>query len=344
MKLPEIFQDTETYRAAFAQGLWSIVQQESLGAFILALANATYDAKIWHVLEPSLKQRFQEHSAKVRQALLDGCFQDHAPDDMLVFLKLMAVGLDELQSSSFREAGAFQVQYNHLRAFRPPRMSNAVVTELLEPFDERGFHFNKPFLKSEMLWHGRIGGRDCAILYNKFPFADLHGLLVVDGKAGNPQYLDEAAHLHLWELCDKLGSHLPGVGFGYNGRGAYSSVNHQHFQMYVQDEGRYPIESPHWQHNGGEAPYPLATQVATSAADAWQQIDGLHQKNCTYNLLYRPGLVYITPRRFQGSYTHSNWTGGFAWAEVAGSITTFNAADYHALTETMVAEEMARMR
>ena len=35
-----------------------------------------------------------------------------------------------------------------------------------------------------------------------------------------------------------------------------------------------------------------------------KRIEELHAGNITYNLLYRPGLVYIVPRAMQGSYEH----------------------------------------
>ena len=69
----------------------------------------------------------------------------------------------------------------------------------------------------------------------------------------------------------------------------------------------------------------------------------LHLADIAYNLLYRPGRVYLVPRAMQGSYLHSRWTSGFAWSELAGSITTSDAAVFERLCEADVADEFARL-
>ena len=76
---------------------------------------------------------------------------------------------------------------------------------------------------------------------------------------------------------------------------------------------------------------------------AWRAIARLHECNQAYNLLYRPGCLYLLPRRLQGDYTHSPWTSGFAWSELAGSITTFNREDFEGLDERAIRAEMARL-
>jgi len=340
--LPAPFHDTREYRDAFTKGLCETLKHDQLGSYILVLANATYDEEVHHVLKPSLEKRFEELSAILTRYLKEGRPLDHTTDDLLVFLKLMAVGFDQLQMSAFRQAGPWQVQYNQLRSFRPARMSNDVVHDLFKPFDEEGFHFSKSFLQNEIMWRGSLNGQECSLLYNKFPFASLHGLLVVEPRQHRPQFLDQDIHAYMWQLTDQLGNKMPGVGFGYNARGAYSSVNHQHFQMYIQ-ERLYPIEQPVWTHSGGGMDYPLPCQRLTDMHEAWKVLDELHESNRAYNLLYRPGELYLTPRIMQGSYKHSEWTSGFAWAEVAGAVTTFRGCDYAKLEEQQITTELKKL-
>lgn len=339
--LPSLFRDMEAWRTAFVRGLDEMLAQEQLGSFILVLANAVYAPAIHAQLRPRLARRFTEFSGRYRELLAGGRPLPAAPDDLLVLLKLMVVGFDALQPTVARALGVFEVQFNHLRAFRPPRMTDAVVDGVYRPFDDHGFHFNKPFLMREVLWEGRIDGRHMRWLYNKFPFAPWHSLLVIEPAQERPQWLDAADVEVVWQLARRLAPGLPGVGFGYNAYGAYASVNHQHFQMFVRDVGRYPVESMRWRHNGGGHDYPSDCIRCDDMATLEHILADLHAANRTYNLLLRPGCCYVLPRALQGSYRHSAWTGGFAWAELAGSLTTFNRDDYEAVTEAMLHAEYA---
>lgn len=340
-----LFNDPESYRRGFVDGLARMLaEHEGLGVFILVLANATFDPLIYRGLREPLRQRYQLLSDRLQRQLAGGTPVSEAPDDLVVFLKLMAVGFEQLHLTEFRSAGPWQLQFNHLRGFRPPRMSDAVVEQTFARFDPSGFHFNKPFLRKEVLWEGELGGRVCRVLYNKFPFAELHALLVLDPAANKPQRLAGEDHRSVWEICAQLGQGLPGVGFGYNAYGAYASVNHQHLQMYSRSQGGYPVESAHWRHNGGDSEYPLACIRCDDPDLAWRELQALHRDNIGYNLLYRPGRLYLLPRRLQGSYRHSEWTPGFAWAELAGAVTTSNRQDYEGLDEQAIAGELALLQ
>jgi len=340
-----LFESPEAFREGFVNRLERMLREyQGLGVFILVLANASYDEGIYRRLATPLRQRFEDLAARMRADLQAGRPLGDAPDDVLVFLKLMAVGFDDLPLTRFRQADGFELQFNLLRAFRPARMSDAVVKELHKPFDPSGFHFNKPFLQKEVFWEGELLGRQCRLLYNKFPFAELHALLVIDPQDDKPQWLRENDHLAIWEITEALGRSLPGVGFAYNAYGAFSSVNHQHFQMFVRAQGEYPVESADWRHAGGEEAYPLECHCFDDVERAWAGIRQLHQEKRAYNLLYRPGRLYVLPRKFQGSYRHSSWTSGFAWSEVCGAVTTFNAEDFTALDGRAIRDEMARLK
>lgn len=345
IELPGLFHSTENLREAFVDGLERMLEtHHGLGVFILVLANATYDERIHARLRNPLRERFQQLATGLRSTLIDGRTPTDAPDDVLVFLKLMAVGLEQLQLTRWRRAGDYELQFNPLRAYRPPRMSDVTVTELFRAFDAGGFHFNKPFLQKEVLWQGELLGHDCRLLYNKFPFAELHGLLVIDPQDNKPQWLTEHDHHLVWDLSAALGAGMPGVGFGYNAYGAYASVNHQHLQMFAGGDDGFPVEARHWRHNGGDVDYPVGCRRIEEADEAWREIAALHRDNVSYNLLYRPGCLYLMPRRFQGGYRHASWTGGFAWSELCGAVTTFNVEDFESLDAQEIAREMAKLR
>jgi hypothetical protein len=53
--------------------------------------------------------------------------------------------------------------------------------------------------------------------------------------------------------------------------------------------------------------------------------------------------MYVVQRAIQGSYTHSDWTAGFAWSELAGAVTTFDLDDFERLTEEDLNAEYGRL-
>lgn len=338
--LPDLLRSREALRAGFEAGLARMLAAHpDLGVAILVLANATYDARIWGRLKEPLRARFSELEARSRS----GAPLQAPPDDRAVLQRLLAVGFDRLETTRFRREGPWALQYNPLRALRPPRMSHAVVASLYRPFDPDGFHFNKPFLQRELLWQGELLGRRAALLYNKFPFADLHGLLAPSPQDCLPQYLRQADHAHLWALAEALGESLPEAGFGYNSYGAYASVNHLHFQFFVTEAG-LPAEDKRWRHNGGGRDYPCRCEAFDQQGRAWGLIQRLHDRNIAYNLIYRPGRLYCLPRPFQGSYQHAAWTGGYAWCEMAGALTTFDAERFESLSQAELEQELQKLR
>lgn len=343
MSLPDLFTSPEAFRGAFAQGLLGMLARHpGLGTYILALANAANDPELWPSLEPALVERHYHLAALISVALRQGRAVGEPEDDLTVFLKLMAIGFEFLGRLETRRAGPWTVQLNPLRALRPARNSGMRIEGLQRPFNPDGFHFDKPFLAREILWQGELLDRPVALLYNKFPFAPGHGLLVPDRSRGLPQWLTPAWHDFAWRLTETLGACLPGFGLAYNSLGAQASVNHLHFQTFLGTEP-LPIESPDWQHNGGAVAYPSACTVFTSAREAWCHLDELHQRQAAYNLVYLPGRVHVLPRRHQGDHPVPAWSGGHAWYEMAGGVTTFNREDYERLTETDIAQALAHV-
>lgn len=317
----------------FSRGLANLLAaHEDLGVHILCLANAAYDHGLWARLREPLARCHLRHAAAITEALRQGRRLQEPEDDLLVFLKLMAIGFEGLATTAWRRAGPWRIQFNPIRALRPPRVSGDRVEGLHRPFDASGFHFNKPFLAREVLWEGALAGKDARLLYNKFPFAPLHGLLVPEPQRQLPQWLTPEMHGWAWDVTGELGMALPGFGLAYNSLGAHASVNHLHFQSFMGAPD-LPLLSPGFAHNGGTEAYPLPCQATDSMAAAWFLLNELHQQATPYNLLYTPGRLYILPRRPQGSRARPPWSAGLAWSELAGVMTVFSREDFESLTE-----------
>ncbi|MBZ0104894.1 MAG: hypothetical protein K8H84_04605 [Sulfuricella denitrificans] len=337
-----LFASGEAFSAAFSAGLDGLLNKGGLGPFILVCANATFDHRLYKAAAAGLLQLYADLRDEYVQALQQGREIQAVEEDLLVFLKIHAVGLDRLQPTVKRKAGIWELQFNHLRSFRPKRITARVPEHLRAPFDEAGFHFNKGFMQKESFWSGELLGRHATLYYNKYPFVDFHGLLVPERDSCLPQYLTEAHHFYLWEATATLAQTLDGVGFGYNSLGAFASVNHLHFQMFIKPEG-FPVMAPAWRHNGGEMSYPVTCRAFSDPKSAWSAIHQLHENETPYNLLYSSGCLYLFPRRKQGGYTQPVWTSGFTWHELAGGMITFNREDYERLDAAAIERELANL-
>jgi len=315
-----------------------LAEHRGLGVYILVLANAAYDARLWAQLAPALSARHAELTAAVTDALRSGRQLTEPDDDVLVFLKLHAIGFDRLHTLQSRRVGDWEVLFNPIRALRPPRMSGLTFDSLLRPFDPAGFHFNKAFLAKEILWQGELAGKPARLLYNKFPFARLHGLLVPEPARELPQYLSPELHDWAWTLCSQ--TDVPGFCLGYNSQGAGASVNHLHFQSFVQTQP-LPVQTARFVHNGGTRPYPLPCQRYTDATTAWFQLDQLHQHNTPYNLIYSRGCLHLVPRVPQDSSKLNAPSRGYGWSEMAGIVTLFSREAFDGQTAEAFEAELA---
>ena len=336
------FASLQTLQHAFISGLTGLLKKGGLGPFILVCANASFDKRIGVATADGLVALYNSLSTEFVDALPKGKPIDVVDEDLLVFLKLHAVGFDRLQATETRFSGPWEVQYNQLRSFRPKRISTQVPQTLHLPFDEVGFHFNKPFMQMEALWSGKLSGRDATLYFNKYPFADFHALLVPERESCLSQFLSEAHHCYMWAVTQELASTLDGAGFGYNSLGAFASVNHLHFQMFVKPSG-LPVMREQWRHNGGNMAYPTHCTAFDTPASAWEYISGLHKNNTPYNLLYSKGRLYVFPRQKQGCYLQPLWTSGFAWLEMAGGMITFNRESYLELDQTTIEQALAKL-
>lgn len=338
----EPFNALSLFREQFNRGLLRLAEHGDLGPFILASANASFE-HLFDAFREVLREQYENLYATYRDAFLQGVNLDVVDEDLLVFLKLHAIGFDHIETSKARNEGVWKLQFNHLRSFRPRRITQSVHQGVSQPFDADDFNFNKPFMAKECFWRGELLGRNVDLFYNKYPFADLHGLLVPEREQQSPQLLTARDHHYLFELCDALQASMPGVGFGYNSYGAYASVNHLHFQMFVDPDG-LPVTDPRWTHNGGNQEYPAACREFGVADESWSCIEQLHRQQQPYNLLYLPGRVYVFPRRAQGSVPVPAWSSGLTWYELSGVMICFNYADYQQIGADLIERQLAALR
>ncbi|HNQ05162.1 MAG TPA: hypothetical protein PKH69_11195 [Thiobacillaceae bacterium] len=328
----------------FAEGLAQLLGDcADLGVYILTLANAAHEPGLWARLHADLARCHARHAEEITAGLRQGRRLQAPEDDLLVFLKLMAIGFQQVCTTIRRRAGPWGVQFNPMRALRPPRASSGRVEGLRRPFDPAGFHFNKPFLAREVLWAGSLAAKPVRLLYNKFPLVRLHGLLVPEPEARRPQWLTPEMHAWAWEVVTALGRDLPDLGLAYNSLGAQASVNHLHFQSFVAAPS-LPLLAPGFTHNGGSRAYPLPCLVADGVRESWLLLDDLQQRATPYNLVYTPGRVHILPRRPQGGQDLPAWCAGLAWSELAGEMTVFSREDYETLTEPEIVRALSAMR
>jgi hypothetical protein len=336
------FSSPASFQRSFTDGLSALLRKGGLGPFILVCANASFDRRVQEATAAGLAALYGELSKGCVDALSRGKPMAVVEEDLLVFLKLHAVGFANLQPTEVRHAGPWEVQFNQLRSFRPRRISTQVPASLRVAFDEAGFHFNKPFMQKEAFWTGELCGSQATLFYNKYPFTDFHGLLVLERERCFPQFLTEVHHHYLWHTTLELARTLPGVGFGYNSLGAFASVNHLHFQMFVKPAG-FAVMHGDWQHNGGTQAYPAPCASFDTPEASWVCLSRLHASDTPYNLLYSAGRVYVFARKKQGTYVQPDWTSGFSWHELAGGMITFNRDDYENLGQAEIEQELAKL-
>jgi hypothetical protein len=331
-----IFSSSHSFKQQFIQELKNLTTADEVGVFILVLANAISKPEIYHALSKDLSNHFTLLKEKLNRLPNDE-LKKIPTDDLSVFEALSNINFNDLSLSISKLCGVWQLQYNPLRSFRPARNSDKKITRLYQAFDNNSFHFNKIFLSREILWQGNLANIPLRLLYNKFPFADYHGLLVIEPELKKPQFLQQQDIVKIQQILSEA-SHLQGIGLAYNSLGAYASVNHQHWQMFLSEQN-YPVEHSVWTHNSGSNNYPLGVECFHKVSDAWPLIDSYQQSNCSFNLLVRPDKTYLIKRKKQGEYQHSHWTSGFAWSEIMGNIMTTTPLDYGQLTAHSIEQE-----
>lgn len=324
--LNPIFTEQKSFEQAFSKGLESMLEHDELGVFILVLANTLADEKLWRQFKPTLITKFEQ----LKAGDIAG-----SEDDVAVFNQLLDLDLNNLEITKYKTLGGFELQYNPLRALRPQRMSKAKTTGMSLDFDVDGFNFNKSFLQKEIFWKGNFFAKNIALFYNKFPFAKLHGLVVVEPEKQHPQLLTPELHQFAWMMANSVGLNIEGFTLAYNSYGAYASVNHFHLQCFVR-ETPLPIEN--------NEKYPLVNHWFNSVGDAWEFIESLHRGNQPYHLIYRDQAILCIVRQRQDDYQHADWTSGYAWYEACGGLSASTLNDFDQLTEQQLNNELLKLK
>lgn len=322
--------NADAFQHLFIDTLRNMLSPHQAGAFILVLANSMQSKKLRNDLWNDIETVFTQLRSNIRNnniAITD--------DDLSVFQGLEKTGIGSLMEWKVKNKGPWKLVFNPLRALRPARASTESIEMINRAFDDNTFNFNKAFLRPEILWESDWQGRQMRVLYNKFPFAPYHLIIVPDPELRLPQYLTTKHHAMMWELLQQQQYALPGFGVGYNSLGACASVNQLHFQSFVSTE-LLPVEQQQWKHNVGDDQYPMNCQAFDSIESCWQLIDRCHQNNQPYNLLYRPDRCYVIPRLPQGSTGVAPRVSGAGWIEQCG---VFNVSDQSEL-ESLSAEEI----
>ncbi len=308
----------QALNTAFMHGLRRLLATRQLAGYILCAANAAAEPDVRAALGSELAAHGRDHARR----FAENGWADAGEEDRAVFAGMQDLGEAALAPTRIRQAGPFEVQFNRLRALRPPRVSRLAPESIFRPFDPDGFHFNRPFMLAERFWEGELNGRTVSLFYNKYPFARYHALLVPTREAGLPQYLDEATLAWAWELVTQAAKGLPDLLLAYNAFGACASVNHLHFHLLRRESPLPAMSADDW---------PVAIRTFTSPETAWAAISRLHAGTIGYNLLLAPGRIGILPRRRQGSVPLPPWSTGFTWYELGGGVVTTREADFATL-------------
>ncbi|MDA3869815.1 MAG: hypothetical protein PF589_07715 [Gammaproteobacteria bacterium] len=223
------------FKTLFTEKLRSMLSPDELGAFILVLSNSLQDRASQKILKKDLMAMFVELNNRHKAGELI------APqDDLDVFEKIKKKGVGSLTVWESIAQGEWELLYNPMRALRPERASAEKIETVFREFDNDKFHFNKPFLRPEILWEGEWHNVPLRVLYNKFPFAPYHLIIVPQPELELPQYLTKDEHELIWQLVAEQADVFAGFGVGYNSLGACASVNQLHFQSFVLVE-KLPI-------------------------------------------------------------------------------------------------------
>lgn len=263
----------------------------------------------------------------IRQAKSLDLSDDHKIDNKI--LRYLDNVADPIHLVRHRQTAAgWLVSYNALRALRPPRDSAMAINVVHKAYDPKSFNFNQT--SGESFWQGQINSISTELFYSKYPLEPYHSLIVPDRQTNREQYLETKYHQLAWDMATHLGQFQPRLLIGYNTHGGGESINHLHFQ-YLPDAPDLPIFDANFVSH-----YPLPMTTSTSAASAWRHIQRHQARNQPFNLIYRPGLVHIIERRFSGHSQIPEWTGGFAWYELAGGILTLNEDAYSTITDATI--------
>lgn len=327
LSITQALSSTNHYQQAFEEGLTAILQEKTAGTFILACANIFQHPELMEKNKNILGQVYTCIDEYYRTCKTNNKQPEGSPDDISVMNKIIKIGFENLEQLQTRkietDAGTFLLSFNQLRSFRPARMSKEKDINLNTAFNNADFHFDKAFLKKEMFAEGEYRGRDISLLYNKFPFVKYHALLVIDKAQHQSQYLSKEYLDYVNQLQLQSQEQIPELVIAYNSLGAGASVNHLHFQVFLETQP-LALFSPQLAHNGGTITYPASCCVFTQTGECWSYIQKLHANNVPYNLLFRNKSIYCLARKPSNKSFPEIDISTYGWSELAGAFNMSN--------------------
>ena len=332
--LPDFIKSDFKFRSIYSGYLINLLKKDftvkDLGILVLLSAHASFDEDLYKVSFKRLCKIYKSLQSKI--SAIDEKFKN---DDYHIAKKIIETGWENIHKVYLKKLNnLWHIQYNQLRTLKPRRNATLEIKSVYKKFEKNSFNFNKSFLQIERFMKRRIAGTDVSFFYNKFPFVKAHTLLVPEQEKNHPQFLRRRFHFF---ACD-LAKGTEGFAIGYNSIGAFASVNHLHFQLFIKNE-TLPVENSMWKHNGGEKKYPAECFAFTNKTSSWKFIQLLHKKNIPYNILYTRGKIYIFPVNFQKIHKHTIFPLGFAWIELSGSFINVSKKDYDRITEKQILKE-----
>jgi hypothetical protein len=333
-----VFVSESDFRQAYLGGLRSLIggpARTDRGVAALVVANVVND--------PAARSALGSEVNGLLQALgSDAGDGDRTSVDRVLWAKILESGSDPPAPPRTRDLGPWRLTHNPFRNLRPRRLARESFQGIRRSFDEKGFHFNRSELVAQAFRErSQDDGRPAvSIFYNKFPFAPAHTILVPKRLDCREQFLLRDAFDWVWDLVRTL--EIPGFGVGYNALGAFSSVNHLHFQTFINPD-KLPVMDPAWAHNGGDRRYPIPCARLTTRETAWAWIAHQHQSRRPYNLIFDRTGVWAIARLHQSICAHLVWSSGFAWYELAGCFILDTVQAMQALTEADIEKELRRL-
>ena len=122
------FSSFDAFRSAFNGGLAELLDGHAeLGAYILVMAHAGFDAMLRENLSQPLKKRFEQIAREMRRGKRRELYLDAAEADLQVVRSIIDIDFEGVQPAQFRDIGPWELQFNQMRALRPARMAGEVV-------------------------------------------------------------------------------------------------------------------------------------------------------------------------------------------------------------------------
>ena len=334
----KLFHSEKGFKKIFIKGLVDIYRDDKNlkpETFVLLLCNSFFEKEIAGLLSKYAENYYN----RLYKLYKEGRLENTKSDDYLVMEKIFNYGFKKIRPIMFRkEEDLWDIQYNPLREMRPERAAVQKVNKLKQKFEDKGFNYTRSYIENEILYEGEHKGNNFTILFNKFPFARYHTLLVPDRMKKLPQFLTKKYLDLAYSFMKKMSPKIKGLGMGYNSYGGYASVNHLHFQMFIDEKGM-PYNDMRWLHNGGTEKYPAYVEVFESSSSCMKYLDQLYKKNVPFNLLFSKNKIFCFPRVFQHS-NHERISGGFAWFQFAGGIICLKKEIYEKVTGKLIRQQL----